>query len=306
MKVTILTEGGSNIGFGHITRCIALYQAFNKKGFAVNMLINGDDSVKPLLKGLRYNLCDWLKKAAGLEKYIPKADIAVIDSYLAPKRIYEFVSKKIKTVVYIDDFKRISYPKGIVVNGAIGAEKIKYPARKGVKYLLGTKFTPLRKEFWLAPKKKIGKHIKNVLISFGGTDTAGLACKLEDYLKERYDFDITVINAKNRLSASKIKKEMLKTDLCISACGQTTYELARCGAPTIGIGFADNQRTNIKGWKAAGFMEFAGWKTNGKLFKNIIDTINGLDFEKRKILSIAGSKQVDGRGGDRVIKNIYN
>ena len=32
MKVFILTEGGKDIGFGHITRCISLSEAFEEKG----------------------------------------------------------------------------------------------------------------------------------------------------------------------------------------------------------------------------------------------------------------------------------
>ncbi len=31
MKVFIITEGGKNIGFGHINRCLSLYQAFEEK-----------------------------------------------------------------------------------------------------------------------------------------------------------------------------------------------------------------------------------------------------------------------------------
>ena len=31
MKVFIITEGGKNIGFGHITRCLSLYQALKEK-----------------------------------------------------------------------------------------------------------------------------------------------------------------------------------------------------------------------------------------------------------------------------------
>jgi len=31
MKVFIITEGSKNTGFGHITRCLSLYQAFEEK-----------------------------------------------------------------------------------------------------------------------------------------------------------------------------------------------------------------------------------------------------------------------------------
>ena len=40
MKVFIITEGSKNIGFGHITRCISLYQAFEERGIIPEFIIN--------------------------------------------------------------------------------------------------------------------------------------------------------------------------------------------------------------------------------------------------------------------------
>ena len=38
-KVFILTEGGENKGFGHITRCTSLYQAFEEKGIIPEFIV---------------------------------------------------------------------------------------------------------------------------------------------------------------------------------------------------------------------------------------------------------------------------
>ena len=51
MKVYILTEGGYDIGIGHVTRCLSLYQAFEVKGIKPFFIINGDETVKDLLNG---------------------------------------------------------------------------------------------------------------------------------------------------------------------------------------------------------------------------------------------------------------
>ena len=42
MKVFIITEGGKDIGFGHITRCFSLYQAFEEKYFKVYSIKSGN------------------------------------------------------------------------------------------------------------------------------------------------------------------------------------------------------------------------------------------------------------------------
>jgi spore coat polysaccharide biosynthesis predicted glycosyltransferase SpsG len=33
MNVVILTEGGKNIGFGHVARCSSIYQAFEQSPY---------------------------------------------------------------------------------------------------------------------------------------------------------------------------------------------------------------------------------------------------------------------------------
>jgi len=60
MKVCILTEGGRNIGFGHITRCVSIYQAFEERGILPLLIINGDETVKDLLQNKNYRIFDWL------------------------------------------------------------------------------------------------------------------------------------------------------------------------------------------------------------------------------------------------------
>ena len=169
-KVLILTEGGRNIGFGHITRCTALYQAFEEKGIIPEFIVNGDDSIIDLLVGKNYEIFDWIDEKERLLELIQNVDIAIIDSYLADIDIYETISECVKFPVCLDDNKRLDYPKGIVVNGAIYTEELNYPVKKGVTYLLGPKYMPLRKEFWNVPEKEIKENIESVLITFGGDD----------------------------------------------------------------------------------------------------------------------------------------
>jgi len=56
MKVFILTEGGEEIGFGHLIRCISLYQAFEERGITPKFVVNGDESIEDLLKNKSYEI----------------------------------------------------------------------------------------------------------------------------------------------------------------------------------------------------------------------------------------------------------
>ncbi|MDQ7082427.1 MAG: glycosyltransferase [Aquificota bacterium] len=56
-------------------------------------------------------------------------------------------------------------------------------------------------------------------------------------------------------SAEEMKNLMLDADIAISAGGQTLYELARVGVPTIAVAVAENQMWNVSEWQEAGFIE---------------------------------------------------
>ena len=306
MKVLILTEAGKNIGFGHLTRCIGLYQSFREKRIDVEIIINADNSVDFLLQKIKYRKFNWLKNREKIFTQLKNIDISIIDSYLANLEFYKRVSEIVKIPVYIDDYKRLDYPRGIVVSPSIYGDKIKYPKKKDVKYLLGKDYIILRKEFWNVPEKIISKEMRNVLITFGGMDYSPLAKKIVEYFKDKFKFNIYLVDTnKNKLTARKILKYMLKADICISGGGQTTYELARVGVPTIGICFARNQIYNLKYGQKAGYLKYLGWFNDKMLLSKIEEKIlKNSNYDNRIMMSKCGKEFVDGQGVGRIIEKI--
>jgi spore coat polysaccharide biosynthesis predicted glycosyltransferase SpsG len=304
MKIFILTEAGKFIGFGHLTRCIGLYQGFKEKGVDVEIVVNADSSVDFLLKGIKYKKFDWLRKRKDTFKSLKKVDIVIIDSYLADFDFYKEVSEIVKIPVYIDDYKRLDYPRGIVINPSIYGDKLDYPKKEGVGYLLGKKYIILRREFWSVPRKKINKHIKNVLITFGGTNQQDLAKRIAKYLEDEFCFNVSIVDPNKNFTAKDMLKLMLKADFCISGGGQTTYELARVGVPTIGICFAENQLNNLKFGEKEGYLKFIGWYDDKNLLIKIVNGVKSLNYDKLVHMSRSGRKSVDGKGVLRILKYI--
>ncbi len=327
MKVFIITEGGKNIGFGHITRCLSLYQAFEEKEIIPEFILNSDDNIEYLLKGINYQKLNWIEKRDRLFELIKGADIAIIDSYLADSSFYIQISNLVKIPVYIDDNKRLDYPDGVVLNGNIHAETLNYPKKEGVTYLLGTKYTPLRKEFWEVPEKKIKEKIESIMVTFGGDDAKNMTPKILRFLKKEYpktkrnviigksfnnideikkeaDYNTKLIYHPN---AQKIKEIMLESDIAISAGGQTLYELARVGVPTIGICVVENQLESIKEWDKIGFLEYAGWYNKNNIITKIDKLLKNLKNTKiRKLKSKIGKKFVDGKDSSKIIYKLLN
>jgi len=287
--------------------------------------INGDDSIIELIKNANFEVIDWLKMRKEVFDKLKDFDIVIIDSYLADKEFYDELSKLVKLPVYIDDNKRIDHPKGVVINGNIHAKELNYPKKDGLIYLLGTEYTPLRKEFWEVPEKTIREKVQSVMITFGGDDAKNMTPKILRLLSKNYpDLKKNVVIGKGfrniediKSAADKntnliyypdaegMKQIMLESDIAISAGGQTLYELARVGVPTIAIAVADNQLGSVKGCEKAGFIEYAGWWEERDVLKNTEFYFRKLlDLHARKDKASVGKKIADGKGSYRTIFKI--
>lgn len=319
MKVAIITEGLQGTGYGHLTRCLSVYQASEEKGIIPLFIANCDEKGKTFVSDTNLIQLDWVKEQEKLINLINHFDIAIIDSYLAPLEVYQAISNSVKKAVYFDDYMRLDYPPGFIVNGAVGAENLPYKKNDYHKYLLGIDYTPLRKPFWdVVMPEKNSKEIKNVFINFGGQDSGNLTSRILDYLvKEFPELNYLIIygtEAEQRnecknvsyyfgLNAEEMLSVMLKCDLAVSAAGQTTYELARLGIPTIAIGTAENQKYNLNGWAKRGFIKEELWSEQNDLPDRLKNQINVL------INSFTTEQKVfcDGQGARRIVNQLdYN
>lgn len=324
MKIKFFTEGGKNIGIGHLTRCLSLCQAFEEKGGECLFVVKGGDEVKQILdKSLK--LLDWVNNINEFEMELNNCDVVVVDSYLAKLKHYQLVCEKVKYKLFIDDFLRLDYPCGTVLNGSIYAKELNYHQQNNVMYLLGTEYIPLRKAFWDVEEKVIKDKIEKILISFGGDDSKNMTPKVIKLLEENfpeleklvvvgagfvnkediYTFASNRVKVYENLTAEEMKTLMLEVDLAVSAGGQTTYELARVGLPSILIAVADNQLMNCTGWEKVDFGKYAGWWKDRKTFENLIYFMKELqEVEIRQKMSNIGRLLVDGQGARRVANGI--
>jgi len=204
--------------------------------------------------------------------------MVIIDSYIADSSVYSDISRIVKIPVYIDDNKRIAYPRGIVVNGTTYATQLGFQKTTDSLLLLGKRYALFRKEFWRIPKKHIKKQISSVLIFLGANDSRNLAPKILELFTTKYPEwkkNIIVTDGFNNLEeltvmkdrktyliknpdAKKIKELMISSDIAITTGGQTMYELCRIGIPSVVITVAENQRRSITDLQRLGVISFAG------------------------------------------------
>lgn len=321
MKAIILTEGGGGIGFGHVSRCLAIKQAFEHIGVETRLVINGDKSLSRVLTDSCYTLADW--QAGCVSRFLQGIDIVLVDSYLAGEATYKKIADVAKHCIYFDDFNRIKYPVGTVINYSASADEMNYIHRPGIRYLLGASYTPLRKGFWQVSERKILNVVRKALIIFGGTDTSGHTLETLRFLVENYPgiekkvvigagfpFAEQLEQLKDdktkvfvSLAAEKVKKVMLDCDIAFTAGGVTLCELARTGLPALVVSAAENQVENVKS------LVKAHAACSVRIFRGKIDTrILKKTFARitpqatRTHMSNAGKGIVDGQGASRIAK----
>ncbi|MDP2689900.1 MAG: UDP-2,4-diacetamido-2,4,6-trideoxy-beta-L-altropyranose hydrolase, partial [Deltaproteobacteria bacterium] len=204
---------------------------------------------------------------------------------------------------------------------------LNYPVKEGVTYLLGCCYAPLRSEFRDVPEKEIREDVRDILITFGGEDPRGLTPAVVRFLNEArpglrkkvvIGGGFKDIKAVEKLcggntelvynpSAREMKEAMLSCDAAVSAGGQTLYEAARVGMPTVAVAVAENQMDNIEGWQRAGFIRYAGWWEDKGLLDNMAACLDSLkDRGERLEISMTGRSAVDGKGAARAVSAVMD
>jgi len=326
-KLSILTEGGKKFGFGHITRCLSIVEYFDEYGVSIEFIVDGDDSVLSILKDHSFVLMDWLNGKSVLQR-IKESTFILIDSLRVTDGHIQEIQKLGANVIYIDDDKRHNFlDKGFVLDWTILSDNKNYflPKKKSVTYFLGSKYTPFRAAFKNSKKVSISKQIQNILVSFGGSDVRNLTPVVlatlnknfpylkktvvigagfinNDEIKLQQDENTTLIyNA----DAKKMTSLMQESDVAISSGGQTLYELAYLGLPTIAILLVENAREDTKGWEEVGFIDYIGNFDDIDLMKKLITSVESLKDQKiRQKMQSNAAKLIDFNGARLIVDTI--
>ena len=95
---------------------------------------------------------------------------------------------------------------------------------------------------------------------------------------------------------------MHKSDMAISSTGQTSYELARMGVPTIGISVSENQKFNGDYWQKAEYMDYLGHYQNEGTLTQLASHVEEMrSFKDRAQRRRIGQKLIDGQGALRLV-----
>ena len=328
-KILVITEGGKTLGFGHITRTISICTIFASFGYEIEYIINGDSSIENIMN-YPYQIFDWQTEQSRLEENLKNKYLILLDSILVKDDQIKRIESFNIPIIFIDDEKqRNILNKGFVVDWTILREKenLFENKKENVKYLLGSKYIPLRKEFYKENIQNIIKeNVSKIMITFGGSDVRNLTPKILEVLNINFPNikkDVIIgpgfnnleeikkhsnnanINLITNASTEQMIESMRTSDIAIAAGGQTLYELAHIGTPTIGILLVENAKADTIGWSKVGFLNYIGTYCDLHLEEKLITAIKSLLTQENRLKAQENAhKYISKNGGQMLVKEI--
>jgi CMP-N-acetylneuraminic acid synthetase/spore coat polysaccharide biosynthesis predicted glycosyltransferase SpsG len=266
-KVLFRVDGYEEIGLGHIYRTLTL--AHSIMDHDVSFLMN---SKYELGIGIvqSYNFKVETFNENPLEKIKDLQPDIVINDILDTNKDYILALKESGITVY--NFEDL----GEGAEYADGVFNALYPGSvPSENFYTGEKFYCARSEFLLSDKKIINEEVKNVLITFGGTDPNNLTLKTLKSIKDvPGNFNITIIlgpgyskteelnsylgnvnrDIKVYYKVKNMAEHMYNADIIFSSAGRTMYEIAMIGTPAIIISQNSREMTHLFGHNYNGFV----------------------------------------------------
>ncbi len=336
LRADATTAGGT----GHMMRTLALTQAWLDAGGRARWLvaeapptlldrIEGEGVAIVVLDGPAGGDADAAALATTLA--IDPGALAVVDgepfgaTYLA---VLEGVEGRV--LVIDDSADRGAYPVGFVLNQNAHADRSSYPADAPGRFLLGTDYVLLRREFVAAPPPRVVPTLaRRLLVTFGGADPTGMTARTIDALRQlpgsiRRELDVLVLVGPAHPDRARIELAVADTglgyrarveravtempslmdwaDLAITSGGSTVWELARTGCPALIVETVPVEERLVGGLRRVGLFESLGAGI-GLDERALADAIaaKAEDMAWRTRMSERGRQLVDGQGARRVV-----
>jgi UDP-2,4-diacetamido-2,4,6-trideoxy-beta-L-altropyranose hydrolase len=329
------TDGGPEIGGGHVMRCLALAQAWQEEG---GRALFAAATIAPALRarlaqdgftclevpGPRGSAEDLAATIAAARAQGARA--VVVDGYRFAPAYRQSLRDAGFKVAAIDDNDEIgACVDDLVINQNSHASEALYPeCAPYTRLLLGTDYALLRREFraWQGPPRQLPPVARQILVTLGAADPENITGKVIGRLAPVLPVgtETTIVIGGSNPHADAIDAQaagqpgfrvlrdqreqmptlMAQADLAVSAGGSTMWELACMGTPFVIVVIADNQRAAAEAMAAEGFPVLQAADVADALSDVVARLV--ADRGRRSLLSKLGRRLVDGEGGVRICR----
>ena len=338
MGVLFRVDAGPGVGLGHLQRCLSLACALRERNVESFFLSNkAPESAERIASfnfqmELTHGAPSWGPEDAALTRAMAgrrEWTTVAVDSLLKGPDYLQSLCDTGLAVCSMEDLVSYPFPCSLVVNGAAQANGWEYRSSSGkTRFLLGTEYALLRQELWDLPVRPVRPQARKVLVTLGGADAhhlmpallraiGGLPQQPEiiavigPYFDHREELERTAGSLRSvRLETGlfSLRALMEEADLAVSAAGQTLYELARTGCPTLAFcsPLGLDQKLQLEAVARSGFALSLGDVTEGDLCARVREEASVLleDASRRAAMAVAGRRLVDGQGARRVAEAV--
>jgi UDP-2,4-diacetamido-2,4,6-trideoxy-beta-L-altropyranose hydrolase len=310
--IVVRTTCTEAVGFGHYRRCLTL-AAEARKTVHVVFAVTVDERGRQIVTadGHRAGLLAQTETGTDATLAVVAKHVAaalVVDDYALTSAAIAALHAKMPNLLVLDDGLRRELDVDALLDANPTAPQIGYALPPGALQLLGARYALLRPEFRGLPARQVATHVDRVLVTLGGSNPDGRTGPIaEKLLAALPQATVEVVAGplfrgelpdSKRLVVHRSPRDMvdlmLRADLAIAAGGQTTYELAACGVPTLALCVAENQRENLAALASVPALRVASDDT-------FVDDVTALaaDATARQRLVDGGQALFDGRGAER-------
>ncbi|MGE0201146.1 MAG: UDP-2,4-diacetamido-2,4,6-trideoxy-beta-L-altropyranose hydrolase [Candidatus Melainabacteria bacterium] len=284
-QILIRADASRTIGTGHIMRCLTLATALRNQGHEVSFAsvpAPGDCIASVEAAGfpvLRLQQTDETIPTTG-----GRFDWLVVDHYGLEARWEQAMRAVTRNIMVIDDLADRPHDADLLVDQNRDHTEADYRPliSENCRLLIGPQYALLREEFRIArnPVKPAGNGIRQLLISFGGSDPTGETAKTLTALAgmppaQRPENIVVVVGGSFeglaalqqqfhwpglsfRQNIADMAQVLSQSDLVIGGGGTTSWERCCLGAPSVIIAVADNQRGISRSLAEYGAAQFLG------------------------------------------------
>ncbi len=340
MKLFIRVDASTEIGTGHVMRCLALAQAWqDADGQVIFLMATEAPDFKTRLKAegmeviylpIQIGSAEDAEETAKLARQF-NANWVVVDGYHFGAKYQEIIKESELKLLFIDDYGHAKqYHADIILNQNIHADEELYSNRQPyTQLLLGTSYTLLRREFWQWREwqRSLSLIATKLLVTLGGADPDNVTLKVIQGLQQ-VEVEgleaIVVVGGSNphyeqlrsasqesrfpiqlKRNVTNMPELMAWADVAITAAGSTSWELAFMGLPSIFLILADNQRLIAEKLGAMGVVVNLGSHENVSSVQIASEVAQlMIATERREKMTRCSQELVDGQGSSRVLSYI--
>ena len=315
-------------------RCLALAEALGEAGWRIIFAVVPETTATvPALPASGFVVltvsCAQENEPDFIKQHISgDPALLVVDHYERDSGFEQDCRAWAQSILVFDDGTGRDHECNLLVDAAAqSAEDYAGKIPRDARVLAGPRVAMLGRSFRTrraaALARRDGRPVKNILVSFGATDAAGLTVPTLDGLAGMFDDTVVTValssrakcledvrrtvDARTRLviDCGDMASLMLEADLAIGAAGTMAYERAALGLPAVILRAADNQRGAARLFAAAGAAREVEFRSDNGI-SELTEAVGQLidDASARMRMAHSACELVDGRGSRRLLWQI--